>query len=129
MFGFENDGWKPWTLFDGTPVLVPGGLQHRARAQRRHPHVSRGRPLARRPAAGCPRAGFYFDTIVRQEPIDEEKLDVEDNLEEFGPVSDAELEHFAAEAERLAARDRTGRSWPTSAARPSATSPWCRPPG
>ncbi|MCR4415319.1 MAG: hypothetical protein NUV77_23145, partial [Thermoguttaceae bacterium] len=23
MFGFENKDWKPWTLFDGTPVLVP----------------------------------------------------------------------------------------------------------
>jgi hypothetical protein len=24
LFGFKNEGWKPWTLFDGTPVLVPG---------------------------------------------------------------------------------------------------------
>ena len=24
MFGFKNEGWKPFTLFDGTPVLVPG---------------------------------------------------------------------------------------------------------
>jgi hypothetical protein len=24
MFGFANDGWKPWTTFDGTDVLVPG---------------------------------------------------------------------------------------------------------
>src|SRR3989304_1690285 len=24
MFGFKNEGWKPWTTFDGTPVLVPG---------------------------------------------------------------------------------------------------------
>ena len=23
MFGFPNQGWKPWTFFDGTPVLVP----------------------------------------------------------------------------------------------------------
>ena len=26
LFGFRLDGWKPWTLFDGTPVLVPGGF-------------------------------------------------------------------------------------------------------
>jgi hypothetical protein len=24
MFGFKTEGWKPWTMFDGTPVLVPG---------------------------------------------------------------------------------------------------------
>ena len=23
FFGFKNEGWKPWTTFDGTPVLVP----------------------------------------------------------------------------------------------------------
>ena len=29
MFGFENKDWKPWTLFDGTPVLVPAGFNTR----------------------------------------------------------------------------------------------------
>jgi hypothetical protein len=48
-----------------------------------------------------PKGGFYFDSITRQEPIDDEKLNVEDNLEEFGPVSDAALQHFAGEADRL----------------------------
>src|SRR5450830_454204 len=24
MFGFKNEKWKPWELFDGTKVLVPG---------------------------------------------------------------------------------------------------------
>jgi len=23
MFGFKNENYKPWTLFDGTPVWVP----------------------------------------------------------------------------------------------------------
>jgi hypothetical protein len=48
-----------------------------------------------------PKGGFYFDSITRQEPIDEAKLNVEDNLEEFEPVSDEDLEHFAREADRL----------------------------
>ena len=26
MFGFKKEGWKPWTTFDGTPVLVPEGF-------------------------------------------------------------------------------------------------------
>src|SRR5512135_2335324 len=26
FFGFRNEGWKPWTLFDGTPVLVPAAF-------------------------------------------------------------------------------------------------------
>jgi len=27
IYGFRNDGWKPWTTFDGTPVLVPDKFQ------------------------------------------------------------------------------------------------------
>src|SRR5512136_35948 len=23
VFGYKKEGWKPWTTFDGTPVLVP----------------------------------------------------------------------------------------------------------
>jgi hypothetical protein len=53
-----------------------------------------------------PHGGFYFDSIVRQNPIDDENLNVEDNLQEFGPVSDDDLEYFAAEARRLAATGR-----------------------
>ena len=38
---------------------------------------------------------------MRQPPIDENTLSVEDNLEEFGPIADEDLEHFRREAERL----------------------------
>ncbi len=48
-----------------------------------------------------PKDGFYFDSIVRQDPIDEDNLNPEDNLEEFGPISDEDLQHFAGEADRL----------------------------
>jgi len=26
LFGYKLDGWKPWKLFDGTPLLVPEGF-------------------------------------------------------------------------------------------------------
>ena len=44
-----------------------------------------------------PAGGFYFDSIIRPPPIDEDLLNIEDNLEEFGPISEAELEHFRIE--------------------------------
>jgi len=100
MFGFENKDWKPWTLFDGTPVLVPGDFNTEPEPNGdilMYPEGDRSAPASGR----MPKGGYYFDTIVRQEPIDDERLDPEDNLEEFGPVSDAVLEYFAAEADRL----------------------------
>jgi uroporphyrinogen-III decarboxylase len=41
-----------------------------------------------------PKAGFFFDTIVRQEPIDESALDPADNLEEFEPLSEKDLAYW-----------------------------------
>ena len=58
------------------------------------------------PSGRMPTDGYFFDTIVRQPPIDEDSLNLEDNLEEFGPISDADLEHFRREAARAAASGR-----------------------
>lgn len=100
MFGFKNEGWKPWTLFDGTPVLVPEAFNIDPEPDGSilmYPEGDRSAP----PSARMPKDGFYFDSIVRQPPLDEAKLNPEDNLEEFGPVSDEDLAYFKREAERL----------------------------
>ncbi len=100
MFGFENKDWKPWTTFDGTPVLVPGGFNTGPEPNGdilMYPEGDKSAP----PSGRMPKGGFYFDSIVRQEPVDEAKLNVEDNLEEFGPVSDGMLQYYAGEADRL----------------------------
>ncbi len=100
FFGFENRDWKPWTLFDGTPVLVPGAFNTQPEPNGdilMYPEGDHSAP----PSGRMPKGGFYFDTIVRQEPINDAKLNVEDNLQEFGPISDGDLDRFAREAERL----------------------------
>jgi len=100
MFGFRNEGWKPWTTFDGTPVLVPEGFNTGPETNGdilMYPEGDASVP----PSGRMPSGGWYFDTIVRQEPIDDDNLDVEDNLEEFGPITDEDLAYFGSEAERL----------------------------
>lgn len=100
IFGFHNQGWKPWTLFDGTPVLVPEGMNTDPEPNGDilvYPQGDRTAP----PSGRMPHGGYYFDSIIHQPPLDEGNLRVEDNLEEFGPISDAELEYFRSEAERL----------------------------
>jgi hypothetical protein len=102
FFGFENEDWKPWTTFDGTPVLVPGAFKTEPDANGdilMYPEGDTSVP----PSARMPNGGLYFDAIVRQDPLDEERLDVEDNLEEFTPISPAALAHVTREVERAAA--------------------------
>jgi hypothetical protein len=100
MFGFEIGGWKPWTIFDGTPVLVPAGFNTVPAPNGdilMYPEGDESVP----PSGRMPKGGYYFDSIKRQEPIDDEKLKPADNLEEFGPISDADLQHFASTADKL----------------------------
>ena len=100
MFGFQSEGWKEWTFFDGTPLLVPDGFNTEPEADGnllQYPEGDRSVPASGR----MPKDGFFFDSIVRQPPIDDATLNVEDNLEEFGPISDAALAHFGHEARRL----------------------------
>ena len=118
-YGFPNENWKPWEAFDGVPMLVPGDFPTEREANGdllMYPCADRSAP----PCARMPQAGFYFDAIVRQEPIDEDRLDSRDNFEEFAPISDADIEHLQAEVR--GSRRPDGRSSATSAARASATS-------
>ena len=106
MFGFEYKNWRPWTTFDGTPVLVPGGFNTDPEPNGdifMYPEGDKSVP----PSGRMPKGGFYFDSITRQEPIDDDKLNVEDNLEEFAPISDEDLNHFKAEAARLKKSERS----------------------
>ena len=100
LFGFKNEGWKEWTFFDGTPVLVPRYFNTKPEPNGEilmYPEGDRSAP----PSGRMPKDGFYFDAIVRQPPVDDSKLKVEDNLEEFGLISEEELEHFKRNAGRL----------------------------
>jgi len=53
-----------------------------------------------------PTNGLYFDSIMRQDPIDEALLDPADNVEDFGPIDDGALEYVRSEVERLAPTGR-----------------------
>ena len=100
MFGFPLADWKPWTFFDGTPVLVPGGFNTNPEPNGDILMYPEGDTTAA-PSGRMPAGGFYFDAIVRQPEIDEANLDPLDNTEEFQPVSEAALDYYEREAERL----------------------------
>jgi hypothetical protein len=105
MFGFPNEGWKEWRLPGGLEVLVPENFVTSIDANGDiliYPEGDSSVP----PSGRVPCDGWFFDTIVRQEPIDDDRLNVEDNLEEFKPLEDEDLEHFRREAARAAATGR-----------------------
>jgi hypothetical protein len=45
-------------------------------------------------SARMPSEGYFFDAIIRQKPFNEEDLNPEDNLEEYGLISDDDLAYW-----------------------------------
>ncbi len=72
IFGYRNENWKPFKMFDGTEVLISGHFEHDVLENGDIIQYPEGDRSAH-PSGMMPKNGYYFDTIVRQEPIDEEK--------------------------------------------------------
>lgn len=96
IFGFVNENWKPWRLPNGLEVLVSGHFNTTADEEGNTYLYPQG-DTSVSPSGRLPKGGFYFDAIVRQDPIDDEKLDPQDNLEEFGPIAEEDLAHYERE--------------------------------
>ena len=105
MFGFPNTGWKEWRTPWDQDVLVPADFNVTCDANGDvliYPQGDTSVP----PSGRMPTNGLFFDSIIRQDPIitgadGEEELDVDDNLEEFAPLAEADLAWFGSEANRL----------------------------
>jgi hypothetical protein len=106
LFGFRNEGWKPWRTPWGQEVLVPAGFLTVTDASGAVLIFPQGDPAAP-PSGRMPEGSRFFDTIVRQPPVDDDRLDPADNLEEFVPASSDFLTHLTGAA-RIARQ--TGRA-------------------
>ena len=106
MFGFPNENWKEFKTPWGQVVLVPGNFNVTIDNTGDVFMYSEG-DTSVPPCAKMPANGFFFDALSRQEPIDHENLNVKDNLEEFAPISDNDLNYFKTEIDKAY---KTGKS-------------------
>ena len=93
MFGIKNTNWKVHKTHWGQEVLFPDGFNYTYNNNGDILMYPEG-DLKARPSAMMPKSGYFFDALERQEPIDESTLSVEDNLEEFGLISDNDLAYW-----------------------------------
>jgi len=94
IFGYRNEDWKTFKMFDGTEVLISGNFEYDVLENGdiiQYPKGDRGAP----PSGKMPQGGYYFDTIVRQEPIDESRLDPKEWVEQtYSLYTDEDLEYL-----------------------------------
>ena len=105
LFGFENKDWKPFTLFDGTECLVPGNFNVTKNSAGDYLIYPEGDTTV--PASGhMPVGAYFFDSIIRQQPVDEDNLNPADNCEEFGLLDADTLKYYEKSIKELSATGR-----------------------
>ena len=104
LFGVPNEDWKEWQLDSGLTVLIPGQFVTTTDGAGDHYVYPQG-DIDVAPSGRMPKNGYYFDAIVRQPPLADEP-EAEDNLEEFRPISEEDLEFFLAAVRTASATGR-----------------------
>ena len=105
MFGFKFEDWKPYRTLWGQEVLVPGMFittPDENGGELIYPEGDTSVP----PSGRMPKSGYFFDSIIRQGEFDEDDPDPEENLEEFGLISDGDLVLIKNDIDALAKGDR-----------------------
>ena len=106
-FGVPNEDWKPFKMPWGQTIMFPAGLadtiSEKDGALYSYPQGDTTCP----PSAKMPDCCFFFDSIERQQgEIDDDALNVDDNMEEYGEFSDADVAFWASEVDKAAASGR-----------------------
>jgi hypothetical protein len=105
MFGIPNRDWKLHKTFWGQEVLFPGESNFTFNDNGDmliHPEGD----TSVRPSAVMPKTGYFFDAIERQGPVDDSTLKLEDNLEEFGRVTDNDLKFWKEQVRKAGESDK-----------------------
>jgi hypothetical protein len=100
MFGVPNENWRVHKTLWGQEVLFPGSFNYTYNSNGdilMYPEGDTSVP----PSGMMPKTGFFFDAIDRQKPIDDSSLKIEDNLEEFGHITDPELAYWKDKVNEL----------------------------
>lgn len=94
MFGFRLENWKPFRMHDGTEVSVPGKFNYAADENGAVLMYPEG-DTAKAPTAMMPETSFFFDALPRSGGmLDNPDLKPEDNCEEFGLISETDLQYY-----------------------------------
>ncbi len=101
MFGYPNTDWKEFKTPWGQTVLVPGGFTTDKRDTNGDYLMYPQGDTSLSPSGRMPEDGFFYDAIIRQDPIDEANLDPANNLEEFGPLDEASKNHMMSELKNI----------------------------
>jgi len=105
FYGFKNENWKEFKTPWGQNVLVAENFNVTYSPKGdllMYPEGDTSVP----PSAVLPEGGYFFDSLSRQKEIDDDNLNPEDNLEEFGDITDDVLDYYKERVQELSGSSR-----------------------
>ncbi len=105
MFGVPNRGWKIHRTIWGQEVMFPGEFNYTFNDNGDILMYPEG-DTSVQPSAMMPKSGYFFDALDRQKPIDDSTLRLEDNLEEFGILTENEVDYWRKQVKENAREDK-----------------------
>ena len=94
MFGLRHDRWKAFKMpADKTEVFVPEQFNYTDDGNGNLLMYPQGETSVA-PCAKMPKYSYFWDALNRQQPLDENRLDPRDNCEEFGIMSDEDVNYY-----------------------------------
>lgn len=101
MFGVKNENYIEYKMYDGTPVLLPKGLNLKKDKNNNTLAFPMG-DTSVHPSAKMPESGSFFDNIDRSPPFDEDNLTpLEDFKDDFSIMSDDYARSWEERAKKL----------------------------
>jgi len=101
MFGYNNDRWKPWHLFDGTQVLIGEGFTY-SEDSNGNIYLHPNHDLSAPPTGILPNGGYYFDNVIRKSDYDETHLDGRSDFsEQYSVYTDEDCRNFEKQSRLL----------------------------
>ena len=101
LLGYKSENWKPWTLPDGTDVLMGGGFEYTTDADGTIYAYPQGDRSAR-PSATMPAGGLYFDNLVRQQDLSDHDFDArKDYADQYALFTDEDCAYYEKTSKAL----------------------------
>ncbi|MFO7620235.1 MAG: uroporphyrinogen decarboxylase family protein [Bacteroidales bacterium] len=106
MFGVRNRDWKVCRTFWGQEVLFPGDFNYTFNDNGDILMYPEG-DTSVAPSAMMPKTGYFFDALERQQSAADSEPVVEDNLEEFGLMTEHDIGYWKNAVDSLEYDDKT----------------------
>lgn len=107
-FGMPNTGWKEYRMPWGQVVMLPSSLADTLVEKDGTLYAYPMGDTSVLPSGSMPQYGYFFNYLERPEgEIDDDNLNVQDNLEEYGYIDEAGLDYWEDLVDEA---DQTGRA-------------------